>query len=334
MSDEKKETTTPTTTTGIKREKGLDSDSESDDADVISINIKTLDGRAHPLRVPKHITIADLKQSIQAETDVPVSAQRLIFKGKALKEDQRLSAYAIEEGHTIHMVARPPGETQSSAQQSSAQQSLNNTNLQHPQQPNATNTTTGVAGPNAIPNLFGGRIPNVMLSTITIPSDEVTDINQLVASVVNSLGVNLANAAGGGGGTLPLAGFGAIGPVPTAAANARPPGVASPLTATTISASSPLENIQQGINNAAGIITAALPTINTTTAPENRDPASTPNAAESLGNYISQYRTEMERSFPLLDRLSALLRNESALQGFACCSLIWFALTLLTRSKS
>jgi hypothetical protein len=39
-------------------------------------------------------------------TSIPEDRQRLIYRGRVLEDDQSLDAYNVEDGHTIHMVAR------------------------------------------------------------------------------------------------------------------------------------------------------------------------------------------------------------------------------------
>ncbi|CAN0569385.1 unnamed protein product, partial [Ectocarpus sp. 12 AP-2014] len=39
----------------------------------------------------------------------PQARQRLIYRGKVLADADPLSAYKVENGHFVHMVARPEG---------------------------------------------------------------------------------------------------------------------------------------------------------------------------------------------------------------------------------
>ncbi|PKI66743.1 hypothetical protein CRG98_012938 [Punica granatum] len=49
-----------------------------------------------------------LKAQIASVTGVVSDQQRLICRGKVLKDDQLLSAYHVEDGHTLHLVVRQP----------------------------------------------------------------------------------------------------------------------------------------------------------------------------------------------------------------------------------
>ncbi|TQD88407.1 hypothetical protein C1H46_026066 [Malus baccata] len=49
-----------------------------------------------------------LKEQVASVTGVLSEQQRLICRGKVLKDDQLLSAYHVEDGHTLHLVVRQP----------------------------------------------------------------------------------------------------------------------------------------------------------------------------------------------------------------------------------
>ncbi|GLU09588.1 hypothetical protein SLE2022_264400 [Rubroshorea leprosula] len=74
----------------------------------IEIKIKTLDSQTYTLRVDKQMPVPALKEQIASVTGVLSEQQRLICRGKVLKDDQLLSAYHVEDGHTLHLVVREP----------------------------------------------------------------------------------------------------------------------------------------------------------------------------------------------------------------------------------
>lgn len=74
----------------------------------VEIKIKTLDSQTYTLRVNKRVPVPELKEQIETVTGVVTEQQRLICRGKVLKDDQLLSAYHVEDGHTLHMVVRQP----------------------------------------------------------------------------------------------------------------------------------------------------------------------------------------------------------------------------------
>lgn len=60
-------------------------------------------------------SIIGLKEVIATQTGVLLHRQRLIFRGKVLKDEDTMSTYAIEDGHTLHLVVRPLGQNASTA---------------------------------------------------------------------------------------------------------------------------------------------------------------------------------------------------------------------------
>lgn len=74
----------------------------------IEIKLKTLDSQTYTLRVDKQMPVPALKEQIASVTGVLSDQQRLICRGKVLKDDQLLSAYHVEDGHTLHLVVRQP----------------------------------------------------------------------------------------------------------------------------------------------------------------------------------------------------------------------------------
>ncbi|ETV96824.1 hypothetical protein H310_10115 [Aphanomyces invadans] len=73
----------------------------------MEIRIKTLNDHTFSLTVARSVSIRDLKTTLQTTTAVPPQRQRLIYRGKLLRDGDLLSAYNVEDGHTVHMVARP-----------------------------------------------------------------------------------------------------------------------------------------------------------------------------------------------------------------------------------
>ncbi|RHY72799.1 hypothetical protein DYB30_009660 [Aphanomyces astaci] len=83
----------------------------------MEIRIKTLNDHTFSLTVPRAISIRDLKTTLQGTTSVPPQRQRLIYRGKLLRDGDLLSAYNVEDGHMVHMVARPERAQQQQQQQ-------------------------------------------------------------------------------------------------------------------------------------------------------------------------------------------------------------------------
>ncbi|CAL9049272.1 unnamed protein product [Musa banksii] len=83
-------------------------DVAQDSESTVEIKIKTLDSQTYTLRVDKSVPIPKLKEQIATVTGVISDQQRLICRGKVLKDDEILSAYHVEDGHTLHLVVRQP----------------------------------------------------------------------------------------------------------------------------------------------------------------------------------------------------------------------------------
>ncbi|KAI3467987.1 hypothetical protein Pfo_024650 [Paulownia fortunei] len=137
----------------------------------VEIQIKTLDSQTFTLRVDKCLPVPELKEKIASVTGVLSEQQRLICRGKVLKDDQLLSAYHVEDGHTLHLVVRQP--VAPSPENSS----------DHPAIDTASSTSSNP----------GNRVgPGMLIGTFNIsePGDGAfPDINRIVSSVLNSFGI-------------------------------------------------------------------------------------------------------------------------------------------------
>ncbi|KAI0652761.1 hypothetical protein C8Q79DRAFT_119741 [Trametes meyenii] len=78
--------------------------SESSSSPEISINVKGPSELKLQITISTDKTVTELKQAIADKSDVPADRQRLIYSGRVLKDEDALSAYKIQSGHTIHMV--------------------------------------------------------------------------------------------------------------------------------------------------------------------------------------------------------------------------------------
>ncbi|XP_047946804.1 ubiquitin-like domain-containing protein CIP73 isoform X2 [Salvia hispanica] len=125
----------------------------------VQIKIKTLDSQTYNLRVDKCVPVPELKEQIASVTGVLSEQQRLICRGKVLKDDQLLSAYHVEDGHTLHLVVRQP-------------------------------IATSVEQPGQ--NTSGQVSPGMVVGTFNISEQgdgAFPDLNRIVSAVLNSFGV-------------------------------------------------------------------------------------------------------------------------------------------------
>ena len=77
----------------------------SDVATSLKINIKGPSDLKLAIEITSDQTVRQLKEAIEKQKpDVPADAQRLIYAGKVLKDEEALSVYKVKDGNTIHMV--------------------------------------------------------------------------------------------------------------------------------------------------------------------------------------------------------------------------------------
>ena len=60
------------------------------------------------LKVRPGDTVLSLKQKIRDSKNIPLERQRLIIRGKSLKDGKRLYESNVFDGTTVHLVLRPP----------------------------------------------------------------------------------------------------------------------------------------------------------------------------------------------------------------------------------
>ncbi|KAH6792435.1 hypothetical protein C2S52_002912 [Perilla frutescens var. hirtella] len=157
--------------TGGQHVKISGSDAAECSETTVEIKIKTLDSQTFTLRVHKRVPVPELKEQIASVTGVLSEQQRLICRGKVLKDDQLLSAYHVEDGHTLHLVVRQPVAP-----------------LPEQSDQPATDPTSST-GQNP-----GGRIsPGMVVGTFNISEQgdgAFPDLNRIVSAVLNSFGVS------------------------------------------------------------------------------------------------------------------------------------------------
>lgn len=61
----------------------------------ISIKVKTMDSIIKEVKVDPEIFVIDLKIKIEESLGIPVSKQRLVFKGKLLLDDKPIMFYDV-----------------------------------------------------------------------------------------------------------------------------------------------------------------------------------------------------------------------------------------------
>ncbi|XP_019422909.1 PREDICTED: ubiquitin domain-containing protein DSK2b-like isoform X2 [Lupinus angustifolius] len=70
----------------------------------VNINIRCSNGSKFSIQIPLHSTVLLFKNLISHNSNIPSQQQRLIYKGRILKDDQTLISYGLEADHTVHLV--------------------------------------------------------------------------------------------------------------------------------------------------------------------------------------------------------------------------------------
>ncbi|EXJ83660.1 hypothetical protein A1O1_07284 [Capronia coronata CBS 617.96] len=72
----------------------------------VTFHVKSSGGQKYTLTLPLSTTTIDLKNKLASEeyANVPASAQRLIYSGKVLKDNETLAQHNVKEGNTMHLV--------------------------------------------------------------------------------------------------------------------------------------------------------------------------------------------------------------------------------------
>ncbi|KAF6157802.1 hypothetical protein GIB67_038270 [Kingdonia uniflora] len=85
---------------------------DSNDSGVVSngvtINIRFSNSSKFAVKVNLDFTVEAFKAVLAENCEVPAEQQRLIYKGRILKDDQTLESYGLQEDHTVHMVRGLP----------------------------------------------------------------------------------------------------------------------------------------------------------------------------------------------------------------------------------
>ncbi|XP_074312839.1 ubiquitin domain-containing protein DSK2b-like [Silene latifolia] len=79
-------------------------DGDSGGGNEVSVNIRCASDSKFSVKATLDSTVGNFKVIVAQSCDVPAEQQRLIYKGRILKDDQTLASYGLQEDHTIHMV--------------------------------------------------------------------------------------------------------------------------------------------------------------------------------------------------------------------------------------
>lgn len=117
--------------------------------------VKTMDGNTTDFETNADIGVPQLKLEIEAKMNIPTHRQRLIFKSRLLKDDQKLSDYITKDDEVIHLMAMTEDQARSrSGTQRDAQANQSTQNNQAPPPNPFAGFGSGGAG-DPFANMFG-----------------------------------------------------------------------------------------------------------------------------------------------------------------------------------
>ncbi|PIN00586.1 Ubiquitin-like protein [Handroanthus impetiginosus] len=127
----------------------------------VNVNIRCSNGSKFSVKTSLESTVGEFKVVLAQNSDVPVEQQRLIYKGRILKDDQTLSSYGLQADHTVHMVrGSAPAASPPSAAPASAGNTDSNPTGRQGGSPNTGGAGVAGAGASLFPGLglgaFGG----------------------------------------------------------------------------------------------------------------------------------------------------------------------------------
>ncbi|GAB4838656.1 hypothetical protein Ancab_028200 [Ancistrocladus abbreviatus] len=73
-------------------------------SDDVAVNIRCSNGSKFSVQTGLDSLVGAFKVLVAQNCDVPADQQRLIYKGRILKDDQTLESYGLQADHTVHMV--------------------------------------------------------------------------------------------------------------------------------------------------------------------------------------------------------------------------------------
>ncbi|XP_023522474.1 large proline-rich protein BAG6-like isoform X2 [Cucurbita pepo subsp. pepo] len=161
------------------------SSTSSTAASNIELNIKTLDSHNYSFQVNKDMPVQLFKEKIASEIGIPVNQQRLIFRGRVLKDEHALSDYHLENGHTLHLVERLPTAQHAASDAGAGDRPAN--------VPSSVGNEAGASAPR---NRVGQIAHSVVLGTFNVGEQGegiVPDLSRVIGAVLNSIGLSSQN---------------------------------------------------------------------------------------------------------------------------------------------
>ncbi|EPS67253.1 hypothetical protein M569_07523, partial [Genlisea aurea] len=74
------------------------------ESELVIVNVRSTNGSKFSVSTSLQSTVGEFKGLLARNCDIPAEQQRLIYKGRILKDDQTLLSYGLQADHTIHLV--------------------------------------------------------------------------------------------------------------------------------------------------------------------------------------------------------------------------------------
>ncbi|KAK9164698.1 hypothetical protein Syun_005600 [Stephania yunnanensis] len=74
----------------------------------VAVNIRSSNGSKFSVRARLDSTVGLFKALLEQNCNIPAQQQRLIYKGRILKDDQTLESYGLQTDHTVHLIRGLP----------------------------------------------------------------------------------------------------------------------------------------------------------------------------------------------------------------------------------
>lgn len=114
------------------------------------ITVKLANGTQHSVDVSDFgVTVAELKKQFSGALDIPADEQRIIMRGKVLKDEHVLSAAGMEDGSVVHVVRSK--KTAVSAPSATLVSASANSNANSSQAPSVPTASVGQSSESAAP---------------------------------------------------------------------------------------------------------------------------------------------------------------------------------------
>ncbi|ESQ50791.1 hypothetical protein EUTSA_v10022621mg [Eutrema salsugineum] len=140
----------------------------------VAVNVRCSNGSKFSVSTSLDSTVESFKELVAEKSDVPANQQRLIYKGRILKDDQSLLSYGLQADHTVHMVrGSAPSSTPPSAPAANAGNQTTAPNVTRGVGSNDSSNPLGgeslfpglgfnpLGGGNAMAGLFGAGLPDL-----------------------------------------------------------------------------------------------------------------------------------------------------------------------------